>query len=492
MDVDLVIIGAGINGCGIAADAAGRGLKVALVDKGDVSSATSNASTKLIHGGLRYLENFKFSMVKESLHEQNWLQSHAKYLLEPLEFIIPNSPVRPSWQVRLGLYLYDKLTQRSLPQSFTLDTAQVQSLALTPTPYTAFCYYDYQSDDHRLGVCEAIDARQRGAQIFLNTQVESISSHGAYWHIEIKQKAGNKITLRSRALVNATGPWVEQFAQQHALPHDSKLSLRLSQGSHLILKQLYPGKRAYLLQADDKRVIFTIPFHGHTLVGTTDLELEKMPSRPTIEQSETEYLLALINKHFSLDLGVQDILQTYSGVRALLDTSANPSDCSRESKIIAGRTAGQAACWHVIGGKITTWRALAESVVNKIAPLFKTNKGPWTSKKLLPGARLNTSAQEICVELQHQFPHMPPELLVRLSRTYGTRSYQIIGQSRLFKHLGHHFGGYLTEREIEFLCDNEWVNDYSSLMRRTRVNFTLDKKQLTDLKNLFKKQATLA
>lgn len=492
MEVDVTVIGAGINGCGIASDAAGRGLKVALIDKGDIGSATSNASTKLIHGGLRYLEHFEFSLVRESLLEQTWLKSYGAYLVEPLEFIIPHSSMRPAWQVRAGLYLYDKLASRALPHSKSLDKPMIDKLSLYPQPKKAFSYYDYQTDDHRLSVCEALDAQSRGAQIFLRHEVLSITSEMGYWQTTIKSATGNRVTLHSKVIINATGPWVKDFQEKYKLPAEQKINLKLSQGSHLVVKKLYEEPSAYLLQEDDGRIIFALPYHGQTLVGTTDLPLEEMPNIPVIQKSESDYLLNRIRKSFNPSTSKDDIIQHYSGVRALLDTNSSASKCSRDYKLIGGQSSDGAVLVHVVGGKITTWRSLAENVVNKIAPLFTFASTAWTTKKLLTGARLNTTAEQMTDELCDSFPHLPRELLARYAKTYGTRSYQIIGNRRQMHQLGRHFGSTLTEREIEFVIETEWANDYAALMRRTRMNFYLSQDEAKVVKSLFSKTATFA
>ena len=490
MDVDIVIIGAGINGCGIASDAQGRNLKVALVDKGDIASATSNSSTKLIHGGLRYLEHFEFSLVRESLLEQSWLKSYGTYLVEPLKFIIPHNPMRPAWQVRAGLFIYDKLAQRDLPSATSLGQTDLDNLSLYPQPKKAFSYFDYQTDDHRLAVCDTLDAYSRGAQIFLRHEIMSITSNQGRWTTKIKAPAGNLITLNSQLLVNATGPWVKAFQQEYHLPCDEAINLKLSQGSHLITKKLYDEPQAYLLQEDDKRVVFTLPYHGHTLIGTTDHELEEMPQAPMVQLVEKNYLSSVIEKHFNHKIRQEDIVHSFSGVRALLNTSNSASKCSREYKIISGQSTCKAPCLHIVGGKITTWRSLAENVVNKIATYFPKATGAWTKTKLIPGARLNTTAQEIASGLEQSFPQLPKALLMRLARTYGTRSYQIIGNRRTLAHMGKHFGCLLTEREIEFIIDNEWATDFSSLMRRTRLNYYLNTDEIKAIKGIFSKTAT--
>lgn len=485
MDVDLIIIGAGINGCGIASDASGRGLKVAIVDRGDVASATSNASTKLIHGGLRYLEHFEFNLVRESLREQNWLARQATYLVKPLKFIIPKSPVRASWQVRAGLYLYDTLTKRSVPRSSSLSNNELEQLTLNETPSCAFTYYDYQTDDHRLALCDLLDARQRHAQVFLNCEIKSIESLAGYWRVQLLEQNGSGLMLRAKALINSTGPWVEQFAQQFHLPSHESWNIQLSQGSHLVVPKLYPQDQAYLLQSEDKRIIFTVPFHENTLIGTTDHPLESMPLTALTTTQEKNYLLDMVKNSFQTSLSAHDIIHTYSGVRALLKTSSQASKCSREYKLVEGLTPDKAYCLHVIGGKITTWRSLSEKAVNLLSKIFPKMGPEWTLNKLFCGARLNTTAEEITLELKNSFPHLPEALLARFAKTYGTRSYQLIGQARKKEHLGAQFGANLSEREITFLIENEWVIDYHSLIRRTRLEYFLNKKEKNTLKGLF-------
>ena len=492
MEVDITIIGAGINGCGIASDAAGRGLKVALIDKGDIGSGTSNASTKLIHGGLRYLEHFELSLVKESLHEQTWLKSYGTYLVEPLKFIIPHSPIRPAWQVRAGLYLYDKLANRELPYSKSLDKTTIEKLSLYSQPDKAFSYYDYQTDDHRLTVCEAIDAQSRGAQIFLKHEVVSIKSNMGFWQTKIKASSGSLVSIDSKVLINATGPWVKKFQEQFDLPTEEPINLKLSQGSHLVVKKLYDEACAYLLQEDDKRIIFALPYHGHTLVGTTDLPLENMPNYPMIQKSESEYLINRIRKSLNPVFSEESIIEHYSGVRALLDTNSNASKCSRDYKLISGKSTDGAVLVHVVGGKITTWRSLAENVINKISPLFTFISTPWTTRKILAGARLNTTAKQMTDELCENFPELPTEILTRYAKTYGTRSYQLIGHRRHIHQFGRNFGAGLMEREIEFLVETEWASDFSALMRRTRMNFYLNPEQAKVVQSLFSKNTTFA
>lgn len=470
--VDLLVVGGGINGAGIARDAAGRGLSVMLVEQDDLAAHTSSASTKLIHGGLRYLEYGEFRLVREALIERERLLAMAPHIIWPLRFVLPqlNSP-RPAWMVRLGLFLYDHLGGRKLlPATETVDLRRAAvGNGLKPGARKAFIYSDCWVEDSRLVVLNALDAAERGAQIAVGTRLVSARRDGALWHATLADADGQR-SITARALVNAAGPWVEDVAQRTAAARQDR-GVRLIKGSHIVVPRLYEGDHAFLLQNPDKRVVFAIPYEGRfTLVGTTDEPWTGAPGRATISEGETEYLIESINRYFSRGLTRADVVWTYAGIRPLYDDhAASASAVTRDYVLdVDGDPAARTApLLSVFGGKITTYRKLAEHALEKLAPFFPMTPGAWTAGAVLPGGDMPGADFEAYVaELAAERPALPRALLSRMVRAYGTRVDVLLGGARTLDDLGPDLGGGLTGAEVDYLAAHEWARTSEDILYR--------------------------
>lgn len=483
---DLLIVGGGINGTGIARDAAGRGLSVLLVEQDDLAAHTSSASTKLIHGGLRYLEYGEFRLVREALIERERLWAMAPHIIWPLAFVLPQagSP-RPAWMVRLGLWLYDHLGGRKrLPATRSIDLARDgrgNGLAARMKA-RAFVYSDCWVEDSRLVVLNAMDAAARGAQVHTRTRLLAAHRVGAEWHATIAGPDGVHQQVRARGVVNAAGPWVgEVLGRLAGAPQDR--SLRLVQGSHIVVPRLYEGDHAFLIQNDDRRVVFTVPYErDFTLVGTTDVVWDKAPGRATISDSERDYLLALVNRTFTRAVGAGDIVWTYSGIRPLYDDKAsNASAVTRDYVLDLDAREGQAPLLSVFGGKITTYRKLAEHALEKLAPFYPQASGAWTGGATLPGgdfpeAQAADGGFAALVDaLAAERPHLPRTLLARWVRAYGTCARAVFGTARTVDELGEHFGADLYAAELAYLVRAEWARCAEDVVaRRSKLLLRLD------------------
>lgn len=458
---DLLIVGGGINGAGIARDAAGRGLSVLLVEKEDLASHTSSASTKLIHGGLRYLEYYEFRLVREALIERERLLGMAPHIIWPLAFVLPqmNSP-RPAWLVRLGLFLYDHLGGRKkLPATRTVNLAK-SSLGngLKPGARTAFVYSDCWVEDSRLVVLNARDAADRGARIETRTRLVAATRNGPVWQAEIAGPDGTR-SVNARALVNAAGPWVEDVLQRAASASQDR-GVRLIKGSHIVVPKLYDGDHAFLLQNPDRRVVFAIPYETNfTLVGTTDEPWEGLPGKAEISPAETGYLCETIRRYFAREVHPENVVWSYAGIRPLYDDhAASASAVTRDYVLDLDSADGRAPMLSVFGGKITTYRKLAEHAMVKLVPFFPAASGAWTAGADLPGGDIPDDDFEAFVaNLGETHPGIPQPLLHRLSRAYGTRARHILGEVQSVEALGTDFGGGLTQAEVDYLVDQEWA-----------------------------------
>ncbi|NBV28069.1 glycerol-3-phosphate dehydrogenase [bacterium] len=472
---DLVVIGGGIHGCGVAADAAGRGLKVALFEKADLGAGTSSASTKLIHGGLRYLESYEFSLVRQCLMEQRLLLQNAGYLVQPLPFVIPvDNNTRPLWMINLGLFFYDRLTARSMPHSTILSAQDLEKLELQKKPKAAFRYYDCQTDDNRLVIADALLATSLGAKIYTHHEVTSVVSTEESWIVKTQGKFGPYF-VKAKAIANMTGPWLKNVTQDCQLI-TSQTEVKLVQGAHLIVPKLYSGPDALAYQHDDGRLVFFVPYlEKFTLVGTTEFVIDKMPQKPTIDPCELTYLKDLVSKVFGKNIKDNDIIGHYAGVRALIDSNKSASKATRDYKVEKMYCPHHKhPIVHLIGGKITTWRLSAEDIVSSLKKEFPLMTAPWTTKKILPGARVNTSSHMIFEELCRDFPFINKELLKRWSQTYGLRTYNLIGLRSSLKEFGAKIADNLYEAEIDFLMSTEWAQNLDDILfRRTKLGLTL-------------------
>ncbi|EKT4476227.1 glycerol-3-phosphate dehydrogenase [Pseudomonas putida] len=472
---DLVVIGGGINGVGIAADAAGRGLKVFLCEKDDLAQHTSSASSKLIHGGLRYLEHYEFRLVREALAEREVLLAKAPHIVKPMRFVLPHRPhLRPAWMIRAGLFLYDHLGKRKrLGASRSLRFGP--GYPLKPAITRGFEYADCAVDDARLVVLNAMAARELGAHIHTRTRCLRAERVEGLWQVELQHADGSLQTIHTRALVNAAGPWVASFIKDD-LKLDAPYGIRLIQGSHIIVPRLYEGEHAYILQNEDQRIVFCIPYQDRfTLIGTTDREYSGDPAAVAITEQETHYLLKVVNEHFNHQLSQADILHTYSGVRPLCnDESDNPSAVTRDYTLALSAEAGQAPLLSVFGGKLTTYRKLAESAMAELKPFFTQMRGPWTASAPLPGAEGMTTVQALIDAVLARCGWLPVDLAKRWVLTYGSRVWRLLDGVHGPEDLGQAIGAGLFTREVDYLLEEEWAEQTADIIwRRTKLGLSL-------------------
>ena len=476
MIYDLLIIGGGVNGTGIARDAAGRGLSVALCEMGDFAQGTSSKSSKLVHGGLRYLEYYEFRLVREALIEREVLLASAPHIIWPLRFLLPHSPEqRPAWMVRLGLFLYDHLGGRKvLPASRGLRLDAVpEGAALKPQFQLGFEYSDCWVDDARLVVLNALDAAERGARMMPRTKLTAARREGGRWLADLVAEDGTPFTVEAKALVNAAGPWVDEVLGL-GLGQDQGALVRRVKGSHIIVPKFIDGERAFILQNDDKRVIFVIPYEGDlALIGTTDITLDAHQQADAITDDEIDYLLAAVNRYFMKQLTRADIRATYAGVRPLHeDHAASASAVSRDYVLDVKTQDGAVPVLSVFGGKITTFRRLAEHALVQLQPWFPQMTAPWTAKAHLPGGDMpGADFAGFLQKLAVQYPWLPDAMTLHFARLYGTRAQGLIGSATSMADLGQHFGGTLFELEIRFLVAQEWARTGEDIMKRRTKHY---------------------
>jgi len=474
---DLLIVGGGINGAGIARDARGRGLSVVLCEQGDLAGYTSSASTKLIHGGLRYLEYYEFRLVREALFERERLLEAAPHIIWPLRFILPHEKgIRPAWFVRLGLFLYDHLAPRKkLPGTETIHlTRHPAGKALKPGFDTAFVYSDCWVEDSRMVALNALDAAERGADIRVRTKLVSARREGETWLATLQNvESGETTDVRAKVIVNAGGPFVADVLNTK-LGLNTQKSVRLVKGSHIVVPKLFETEQAFILQNTDKRIVFAIPYQGKfTLVGTTDIPVESVPDKKvTISDDEIQYLCNVVNHHFQRQVTPADVVWTYSGVRPLFDDgSINASAVTRDYVFDLDRPEGQAPVLSIFGGKITTFRKLAEHALDELKPFFPAMKPAWTETAKLPGGDLpDADFDRFLTGVKARWPFLPEALAHRLSRAYGTRIEELLGSAKSMADLGEDFGGGLTTAEIDYLVRREWARTAEDILwRRSKL-----------------------
>jgi D-erythritol 1-phosphate dehydrogenase len=481
---DLLVIGGGINGAGIARDAAGRGLSVVLVEKDDLAAHTSSASTKLIHGGLRYLEHYEFRLVAEALAEREVLLHVAPHIIEPLLFVLPHEPhLRPSWMIRAGLFLYDRLGGRmTLPKSFSVRLAGTRyGTGLKPRFRKGFVYADARVDDARLVVCNALDARARGSDIRVRTKLVAARRDNGLWHATLVDDAGARSDVTARALVNAAGPWVRDvLGELSEVPIAA--GVRHVKGSHIVVPRIHDAPHAYILQNADNRIVFVIPYQdAFSLIGTTDVPVEHY-AHPVISDEETYYLLTLANTYLERPLAASDIVWSYSGVRPLYDDgTSDPSAITRDYvlQLDAGRDAANAPVLSIFGGKITTYRKLAEAALAELQPFFPSMRAPWTAAAALPGGDLPGGDRDAWLrQLTQDHPGLGRDVLRALAHRYGTRATIVLGDAQTTADLGEDFGATLTEREIRYLRSDEWASAPDDILwRRTKCGLSMSGSQ---------------
>jgi glycerol-3-phosphate dehydrogenase len=479
---DIAVIGGGINGTGIARDAAGRGYRVVLFEQGDLGHATSAASTKLIHGGLRYLEHGAFRLVKEALTEREILLRAAPHIIWPLRFVLPHhTGLRPRWMIRLGLFIYDHLGGRKLlpaTRSLRLDQDPVGA-ALKPDYTHAFAYSDCWVEDSRLVILNARDAAARGALIRPHTTVTAGRRDGSKWVIDLNGPTGAE-TVVARCIVNAAGPWVSAVLKD-TLQIEAPAKVRHVKGSHIVVDRLFTHDRAYIFQNADGRICFAIPYEqDFTLIGTTDEEIKGgAPPADTvlkISDDEVSYLLAAVNEYLRTPITTANIRWSYAGVRPLYDDGATAAqEATRDYVLDLNNPSGQAALLSVFGGKLTTYRRLAEAVVSQLEPILGPRNPAWTATASLPGGKFRVDGGvELFAQLLRLYPFIDPAVLRRLVRAYGTDAAILLHGSRTLDDLGMSFGAGLFAREVDYLIDNEWAQSTDDILwRRSKLGLRL-------------------
>jgi glycerol-3-phosphate dehydrogenase len=504
--VDLFIIGGGINGCGIARDATGRGLSVILAEQGDLAQATSSASTKLFHGGLRYLEYFEFRLVREALEERETLLVAMPHISWPMRFVLPYHPDmrfegdtptgrllarlmpwmkgrRPAWLIRLGLFLYDTLGGRKiLPPTRTIDLARDPAgKPLQPRFRHAYEYSDCWVEDSKLVSLNARDAAQRGATVLTRTRVTSATRTGDGWEITTDGPDG-KQTHHARALVNAGGPWVEDVIRNVARINSSE-GVRLVRGSHIVTRKLYDHDRCYFFQGTDGRIIFAIPYEqDFTLIGTTDQDHKGAPKDAVCTDQERDYLLNFASQYFARPLTAADVVWTYSGVRPLYNDGAKSATAATRDYVLSLDENG-APLLNVFGGKITTYRRLAESALEKLTPFFPQATGPWTARVALPGGNFaHDAVPALTAALKARFPFLTDYWAARLIRAYGSEAETLLGSATTAADLGRDFGATLTEAEVRWLMQHEFARAAADVVwRRTKLGLRMTREQIAAL-----------
>jgi len=512
--VDLFIIGGGINGCGIARDAAGRGLKVALAEMGDLAQATSSASTKLFHGGLRYLEYLEFRLVREALMERETLLRSMPHISWPMRFVLPYSPEmrfegdtqisrmlgwampwmkgrRPAWLIRFGLFIYDHLGGRQiLPATRTLDLADDPAgKPLKPKFRRAFEYSDCWVEDSRLVVLNARDAAARGARIMTRSRVISIEREGDRWSIRVERGDGTECVTQARAVVNAAGPWVEQVIRQVAHINTAE-GVRLVKGSHIVTRRLYDHDRCYFFQGADGRIIFAIPYEqDFTLIGTTDMDFDGAPDQAVCSDQERDYLCAFASTYFARPVTRDDIIWTYSGVRPLYNDGAKSATAATRDYVLTLAPGGGAPMLNVFGGKITTYRRLAEHALEKLAPLLGVSARGWTAAAPLPGGDFPVGGvADLIDRLMAAHPFLTRPWAARLVRAYGTEAHLVLGGAKSAADLGVDFGATLTEAELRWLIKQEYACSAEDVIwRRSKLGLRLSDNQVATLEAYIKR-----
>ena len=485
---DLFIIGGGVNGCGIARDAAGRGLTVFLAEQGDLASGTSSASTKLIHGGLRYLEHYEFRLVREALIEREVLLNAAPHIIWPLRFVLPHHKGLRPWPVlRMGLFLYDHLGGRKiLPPTRGVDLRRDETGHPLKDEFTrGFEYSDCWVEDARLVVLSARDAASKGAEIRTRTKCAAARRADGVWEITILGSDGAEEKVRAKALINAAGPWVSDVLGAVA-GRNNPDKIRMVKGSHLVVDKLYDHDRCYIFQNADGRICFAIPYEqNYTLIGTTDEDHQGDPGAPKISDAETDYLLNAVSAYFKRPVTRENVRWSYSGIRPLYDDGASKAqEATRDYVLKLDHPPGGAPLLSVFGGKITTFRKLAESAMEKIQPFFPRMGSPWTVSASLPGGDFAfAEVEQRIAELARKYSFLAPGNVRRMFRAYGTDTENILDGARFAQDLGQSFGP-LTAREVEWLRTREWAHSADDILwRRSKLGLHMTKEEQEALGN---------
>jgi glycerol-3-phosphate dehydrogenase len=472
---DIFIIGGGVNGCGLARDAAGRGYSVGLAEMNDLAGGTSSKSTKLVHGGLRYLETYQFGLVRESLAEREVLLRMAPHLVQPLRFVLPvQEGMRPAWLLRLGLFLYDHMGGRkTLPATSTLDLAKDDAgKPLQKRFARAFAYADCRVDDSRLVVLNARDAADRGASILARVKVVSARASNGLWRVGLRDRAtGDETEIFTRLLVNAGGPWVDKVLAG-ALAQKAQSRLRLVRGSHIVVRKMFDHDGAYLFQNPDGRIVFAIAYQDDfTLIGTTDVDFAGDPREVAITPEETNYLLGAANDCFARRIEASDVVWSFSGLRPLVDDGAGSAQKTTRENFIEDVRIDGAPLINVFGGKITSYRRLAEKILCRAGKLIPPRGAPWTANALLPGGNFPCGdIQGFAAELRAEKPFLSDAMARRLARAYGTECLRFLGAAVTIEGLGENFGGGLFGAEVDHLVAREWAETTDDILwRRSKL-----------------------
>ncbi len=491
IDYNLLVVGGGINGAAIARDAAGRGARVLLIEKDDLAANTSSASSKLIHGGLRYLEHWQFRLVAEALVERERLISSAPHLIRPLQFVLPHDrDMRPAWMIRLGLFLYDRLGPRQrLPSSKGVRFGVSEfGAGLQPRFTRGFVFSDCSGDDSRLVVANAKDAAERGARILTRTRLMTARRDGAKrWFADLQdERTGKQDRVTARVLVNATGSWAGRFLIDQ-LGINASVSARLVKGSHIVTRRLFEGSHAYVLQNADRRIVFVIPYERKfTLIGTTDVAWEGEAAKPSIDPAEVAYLCDTVNRCMTVKITSEDIVWSFSGLRPLYDDAQdNPSSVSRDYRLAVDAGPEAAPVLSVFGGKITTHRALGERAVNLLRPYISRLGSAWTAKSTLTGG--DVPAGDLIAyarEFASEAPFLSSATIQRWTESYGTRANRILGGAKSLSALGIDFGAGLTEAEVNYLVTAEWATTAEDILwRRSKLGLHMSAAGVASLAN---------
>jgi glycerol-3-phosphate dehydrogenase len=488
---DVVIVGGGVNGTGIAMDAAGRGLKVMLCEMNDLASATSSSSSKLIHGGLRYLEHYEFRLVREALAERESLLRNSPHIMWPMRFRLPHQPhLRPAWMIRMGLFLYDHLAKREiLPGSRSIKFDEKDPLKSDIT--RGFEYSDGWVDDARLVVLTAKKAQECGATILTRTKCVNAERGADSWNVSLEDRNDNSIHhVTAKVIINAAGPWVSSLFGD-SLSMKAPKNIRMVKGSHIVVPRLNRETEAYMLQNEDERIVFVIPYEDQfSLVGTTDVDYEGDPKKARISPEETEYLLDIVNTHFKRQLTDSDVVWSYSGVRPLMDDEeGDAKKASRDYSFEVSKEKDKAPVISVFGGKITTYRKLAEAATDKLCQFFPHASGPWTKTGILPGGDFENH-DTLEARLSSDYPWLPEAVASRYVRTYGTDSFKILGNTTSVQDLGYRFAGTLYEEEVRYLIKHEWaMTSEDILWRRTKQGLYATEDDVRELDRYLAAQA---
>jgi len=490
---DIFIIGGGINGCGIARDATGRGYSVYLCEEDDLASGTSSQSTKLIHGGLRYLEYYEFRLVREALTEREVLWKLAPHIIHSLRFILPHhKDLRPAWLLRLGLFLYDHIGGRKrLPATSTLDLSSGEAgEPLSQNYKKGFEYSDCAVDDARLVLLNALDASERGASINTRTKCVDMQRNGDCWSLTVENQLTKKQSkISARILINASGPWADKVLAT-LNPTKKGKNIRLVQGSHIIVPKIYEHEKCYIFQNKDNRIIFAIPYHDKfTLIGTTDHEYDGDPRQTKITQKEIDYLCDSANGYFNHKISPDDIVGTFAGVRSLYNDGASKAQEATRDYVLRvdSPNAKVAPMINIFGGKITTYRCLAETMMEKIEGILEKdssiNKGKWTEKAPLPGGNFAIDDfDKVCNQLHQDYSFLSKEEAIRYIKLYGTRARDFLDNAKSYEDLGETFGHGLYQREIEYQIQTEWaVTADDILWRRTKLGLLFNQEEVEKL-----------